>query len=139
MGTAFFLSHTGDLIHVPDNHIGTVIADPERFGLTPTEIENVFKEYGERVGIEGQARRELLLQIISQGWIRIRRYRNYWSVTAPSRAPAVQQILQGWAKTMLSGTDGFKEVDRYMPVRISTVQGESSCTIGDIAEGTCPW
>ena len=92
-----------------------------------------------RIGIEGEARKEILLRIIEDGWIRIRRYRNYWSVTAPSQAPAVQEILQRWAKKMLSGVNGFKEGDQYMEVRVSTVEGESSCTIGDLAEETCPW
>jgi len=46
MSAAFFISSTGDLIHVPDSHIATVIRDPERFGLTPAEIETVYKNYG---------------------------------------------------------------------------------------------
>lgn len=138
MSIAFFLSREGDLITVPDNHIGTVIADPQRFGLTREEIKASYRKHGEPMGIEGQARREILLRIISEGWIRIRRYRNYWSVTAQSLAPEIQDTLRGWAKTMLSGTDGFREVDRYMPVKVSSVQGESSSTIGDLADGTCP-
>jgi hypothetical protein len=36
---AFFLSPSGDLFHVPLNHISTVVADPERFGLTIEEID----------------------------------------------------------------------------------------------------
>lgn len=137
---AFFLSQTGDLIHVPLNHISTVIADPQRFGLTREEIENVYKDYGERVGVEGKARREILLRIIADGWIRIRRYPNRrWSVTANNLTPAVQKLLQGWAGKMLSGINGFREADRYMPVNVSTLEGDSRSTIGDLAEGTCPW
>jgi hypothetical protein len=136
---AFFLSQTGDLIHVPQNHISTVIADPERFELTREEIDAVYEEYGERVGVEGMARREILLRIIADGWIRIRRYPNRrWSVTANNLTPPVQKLLQDWAGKMLSGINGFREQDRYMPVRISTVQGEFLYSIGDLAEETCP-
>jgi hypothetical protein len=139
ISVAFFISSTGDLIHVPDSHIATVIRDPERFGLTPAEIETVYKKYGERVGVEGEARRELLLQIIRLGWVRIRRYPNkYWSVTAASLIPLAQDLLREWAGKMLSGINGFKESDRYMPVKVSTLEGESRCTIKDLAEGTCP-
>ena len=134
MSIAFFLSETGDLIHVVDSHISTVIAEPDRFGLTPAEIETAYRKYGERIGVEGEARRELLLRLISQGWIRIRRYRNYWSVTVPSLSPPMWERLQGWAARTLEGIDGFKEADRYMPVRISTTEGETVLMIKDLAD-----
>jgi len=38
ISVAFFLSQTGDLIHVPLNHIGTVIDEPSKFGLTSEEV-----------------------------------------------------------------------------------------------------
>jgi len=83
ISVAFFLSPDGDLFRVPDNHIGVVIRDPHRFGLTRDEIEAAYHEHGERLGVEGEARKEILLQIIAGGWIRIRRYPNrHWSVTA---------------------------------------------------------
>lgn len=82
MSIAFFLSPEGHLIHVQDNHVGTIIRDPPKFGLTPVEIESAYRNHGERIGVEGEARKELLLRIINHGWIRIRRYRDYWSVTA---------------------------------------------------------
>jgi len=135
---AFFLSSTGDLIQVADSHIATVIRDPERFGLTPTEIETVYRKYGERIGIEGEARKELILRVISQGWIRLRRYRQHWSVTAERLTPATDKLLRDWAERMLSGVNGCRELDRYMPVRVSTPVGEFRCTIGDLADGTCP-
>jgi len=34
VSVVFFLSPQGHLVRVPVNHISTVIADPERFGLT---------------------------------------------------------------------------------------------------------
>jgi len=134
---AFFLSPSGDLVHVPQNHISTVIADPERFGLTKEEeIQNAYSRHGERIGVEGEARKELLLKVITQGWIRFRRYPNkYWSITAPSLTPAVRELVRQWAEKMLAGTEGFKEPDRYMPVKISTMDGEFHSTIGDLAYG----
>lgn len=138
MNIAFFLSPEGNLIPVPLNHISTVISEPERFGLTPAEIETTYRKYSERVGVEGEARKELLFEIISRGWIRLRRYPNkHWSVTAGNLTPPIQKILRGWAEKMLSGTDGFREQDRYMPVKVSTPEGETTCTIGELADGSC--
>ena len=120
---AFFLSPSGDVIYVPQNHISTVIADPERFGLTTEKIQSVYDMHGEKIGVEGEARRELLLRVIADGWIRIRRYPNrYWSVIAPSLMPAVRECLRVWAAELLFGTGGFKEADRHMPVKLSTQQ-----------------
>ncbi|MGB6068395.1 MAG: hypothetical protein WBG50_26595 [Desulfomonilaceae bacterium] len=134
---ALFLSPSGHLIHVPQNHISTVIADAERFGLTREEIEAAYLRHGERVGVEGEARKELLLRIIAHGWIRIRRYPNrHWSATTHLLEPDVLERLRNWADQMLSGIDGFKEQDRYMPVKVSTSEGESFCTIRDLAEGS---
>lgn len=39
INAAFFLSDTGVVIHVPVNHISTVIVEPEKFGLTIEEIQ----------------------------------------------------------------------------------------------------
>ena len=137
---AFFLSQTGDLIQVPDSHIATVISDPQRFGLSLQEIQDAYSRHGERVGVEGEARKELLLRIVADGWIRIRRYPNrHWSATAPSLTPAVRERLRAWAAEMLFGAGGFKEADRHMPVKISTPEGVTACTIGDLAGGSCSW
>jgi len=136
---AFFLSPSGDLVHVPQNHISTVIADPETFRLTKEEIQTVYDRHGEQMGVEGEPRKELLLRIVADGWIRLRRYPNkYWSITALFPSAVVQAHLHDWATQMLFGIDRFKETDPYMPVKVSTSEGESFYTIKDLAEGTCP-
>jgi len=137
MSIAFFLSPEGHLVRVPSNHISMVIAEPERFELTIEEIRAAYEKHGERIGVEGEARNELILKVVSQGWIRIRRYENYWSVTAPSLEPSVWDRLQNWAGKMLSGTNYFKEAHREMFLKISTPEGEIHSTIGDLADGTC--
>ncbi|MGO9118475.1 MAG: hypothetical protein ACLQPD_12825 [Desulfomonilaceae bacterium] len=77
------------------SHISTVIADPERFGLTSEEIRAIYDQHGEIIGVEGEARREILLQLISQGWIRIRRYPNrHWSVIVNTLTPGVTEHLR---------------------------------------------
>ncbi len=135
MGAAFFISRAGEIIRVPDNHTGVVIRDPEQFGLTLSEIEAAYMKRGERMGVEGAARREILLKVIKNGWIRVRRYRNYWSITADALTDDAQELLQDWANKMLRGRHGFRETDRYMPVKISTFGGDFLFAMRDVAEG----
>ena len=125
---------------MPQNHISMLIADPEKFGLTAEKIQNAYFRYGERIGVEGEARKELLLKVVQQGWIRLRRYPNrHWSITASSLTPAVREHLRDWAEKMLAGTEGFKEIDRYMPVKIETSEGQTYSTIEELVDGSCPF
>ena len=39
---------------------------------------------------------------------------------------------------MLSRADGFREADRYIPVKINTLDGEFDCTIEGLSEGLIP-
>jgi len=48
----------------------------------------------------------------------------------------VTELLRDWAGKMLSGTGEFLEPDPYMPVKISTAEGESLCDIKDLADGS---
>jgi len=137
---AFFLSQTGDLIHARHNPIGTVIADPERLGLTKEEIQAAYDMHGERIGVEGEAGKELILKVISQRWIRLRIYPNrHWSVTAESLTPAVQELLRDWAEEMLSGVGGIREANGKILVKVATGTKQLCCTIKDHVEGSPPW
>ena len=133
---AFFISPRGQILFVKTNHIGTVIDDPTQFGLTMEEIKARYSEYGERLGIEGKARREILLQLVKNGWIRLRRYPNrYWSVTLDSFPGDTSTRLQNWAQRILEGTHEIHEDDRYMPIRITQLDGTviENCNITDLA------
>lgn len=132
-----FISPRGEIFSVRDGHISTLIADPEKFGLTTEKIRNAYSRHGERIGIEGEARKELLLKVVQNGWIRLRRYPNHhWSATLSSLTPSVRKLMRDWAEKMLAGTGGFKEPDRYMPVKIDTSEGQTYCTIGELADGS---
>lgn len=68
---AFWL-YQETLIPVHRKHIDTVIDTPELFNLTKTEIEAVFKLYGEPLHHEGNARRVIMSELFGHGWIRVR-------------------------------------------------------------------
>ena len=67
-------------------HIRDMIDNPERFGLTRGDIEAIYEKHGERLGLEGQAREELILDAVNNGWIRARHYtkNDMWSFTVAS-------------------------------------------------------
>ena len=54
---------------------------------------------GERLGCEGYARAVIIRHLVTNGWIRIRRYIRpvtYWSITLYDLNPETRQRLQAW-------------------------------------------
>ena len=124
LSAAFFISPEGDILPVNGTHIGTVIADAERFGLTIEKIKARYEHYGECLGTEQNARKEILLHLVSRGWIRLRRYPNrYWSATVDTLSESTMNRLHKWAVQVLRGIYGVREDDRYMPVKITELSG----------------
>ena len=78
----FWISPKGEILSVGTKHIDMIINSPETFGLTKEQIQQVFQKHNEPMGSEGNAREELMADLLKQGWIRIRKYRrpDFWSV-----------------------------------------------------------
>ena len=79
---AFWLSPTGEVSKTTHGmyHIGDVITNPEKFGMNREDIESLYDEEGEPIGQEGKARDSIMVQLLKEGWIRIRRRKNNYSV-----------------------------------------------------------
>ena len=58
---AFFISPSGEIIYVRTTHIAQVISNPEKFGMSFEAIEKTYQQYGERIGLEGKARTDILI------------------------------------------------------------------------------
>ena len=85
----FFLSPDGEIVPVYEGrHINAIIKYPEVFGFTSRGLEKVFKKFDEDMGDEGRAREEIMINVISRGWIRVRFIPKYG-----------QFILQVWKWT----------------------------------------
>ena len=63
MGTVFFISPLGEIIPGEINHINTVIKYSDKFGYTRDRIEEIYKYHNERVGLEGKARLEIIVDL----------------------------------------------------------------------------
>ena len=134
---AYWVSPTGKALNVGTNHIDAVIKNPKAFGLTSEYINNLYKSKGEVLGQEGNAREEIIIDLINKGWIRIRRYRNEgYSVNIGKMTKKIKDILFSWADKMLNkGIQGIKETDKYIPVKIQgfTDHYMRNLTIQDVA------
>ncbi len=138
-GRGWFVSPQGTILKVPDRHILMVVREPEKFGMKKSEIEKFFNEHGEPVGLEGQARKIILRQVLRNGWIRIREQvgRNgYVAVELSGWTETAARSLSRWARTVLKDNKalGF---DPHAQVRIAALEEKFFLAIplSDLAKG----
>lgn len=63
----------GSIIYpVPTLHINLIIDYPENFGYTEEQLRSIYEEYNEPYGHEGKARSQIISELFSKGWIRVR-------------------------------------------------------------------
>jgi len=132
---AMFISPKGDFIAGDTSHIDMVTSNPRKFGYTIEEIRKIYEKYKERMGVEGRARDEILINIMKQGWIHIRRRPNlYWNVMIGKMNKRTQGFLYDWANKILKGVHGIKERNKDARVNINSVDGRYSkmVTVEDI-------
>jgi len=137
---AFFISPTGKIVYCGKTHIDLINKYPKKFGFTKDDIIRIHDKHKEKIGQEGNAREEIIRDLVDKGWIRIRRYPNkMWSININKLNKKVKDFLHGWANKILKGVQGFKEADKFMPVRIMPLASSDmsivskSFTVGDIA------
>ncbi len=134
---AFWISPDGELIGSLETHIQQILQNAEKFGLKLQDLRDIFKKYNEPVGHEGEAREEIIQRILSEGWIRIRKYPNKgYSVTVGHARMLNWEHLIEWAQMMLNkGILGFKENSEEEPVYITDLLNHKyQMTIGEIAD-----
>ncbi|MFP4483762.1 MAG: hypothetical protein ACLFO1_02800 [Spirochaetaceae bacterium] len=71
---AYWVSATGTWVDAGEDHLASVLENPEQFGLSKTRIEEVYAQHSETVGTEGRARDQLIQEAARSGWVRVRRY-----------------------------------------------------------------
>ena len=81
----------------------------------PRWIQAVYAEHDEPLGIEGEARRAILKDVLSRGWIRLRRHRTRWSIEFHTLTPTTRAYICSWARSILRRRI---EEDRFVPVDI---------------------
>lgn len=69
--------------------------------MTKQEIIDLHKKHGEKIGIEGKAREEIIKKVSKLGWLRVRKYSRpeYWSIQFDNyrkRKKAIEDFVE-WA------------------------------------------
>lgn len=120
MGIAFWISSNGEIITVSTSHIHEINKHPVKFGLNSQYINHLYDLNGEKIGVEGVARKIILLHLFENGWIRIRKYGDqFWSVNVKSlENNRSKAYLCKWSQKMLRGCSLYQELDPYIPVKI---------------------
>lgn len=125
INAGYWISPSGNAFPVSSNHIVTVIADPEKFGYTREELESIHKKHKERLGQEGKAREEIILDLVAKGWIRVRSYRRggdlTWSVNINRLTKRVKDHLTDFFQMLSKGT-GYLGSEVYIdsPMGVET-------------------
>lgn len=117
---AYWINPQGLFMPVDTKHILKVIDNPNVFGLTLADIQKVYDEESEKLGVEGRAREKIILDLIGRGFIRIRYYPRYgrWTVNCNCLSDTVKSWLQQWASSMIGfGVSRFDEVNLDLPVK----------------------
>ena len=71
---AYWISPENIIFEVNKKHIDLIINHPSDFGVTRNYIETKYKDYNEKLGFEGKARSDIMLELMKRGWIRVRYY-----------------------------------------------------------------
>ena len=127
--TAYWILPDDEIINIGfHTHIEFVINNPKIFNLTKDKIISLYKKHGEHIPVEGQARYEIILVLLEQGFIRIRQYKTHWSISLKQWEKS-QSILSKWAYVATN----IKNAGRYMPVIINTLNGSKfNYTVEDL-------
>jgi hypothetical protein len=78
---AYWMTPEGKISEVDQRHITEIILYPDKFGLTRRYIEKIHAKHKEPIGSEGNAREEIMADLIAKGWIRARYVRGNASWT----------------------------------------------------------
>ena len=129
--SAYWISPRGELIEVGSNHIDVVIKNPAKFGYRLSDIKKIFAKYNETLHSEGDAREKIITDIIKSGWIRLRQYQNYWSVTINILTNKIKDLLYQWANKIMKGRSSS---EKYSDVRIVPLGRGSTITKYDVED-----
>jgi hypothetical protein len=69
---AYWISPKGEVSVVGTKHIDDIVSNPKKFNLTKEEIDAVYEKHNEPKYVEGDARAEIMNELIRYGWIRVR-------------------------------------------------------------------
>ncbi len=112
---AYWINPKGKVFELKGKlHIDYVIQYPKKFGETKDTIKNTYEKYKEPIGFEGKGREDIIKRVIKRGYIRIREYRDRWSIQLNKMTSKYSDIIWGWIKSIKNiVTDQYGDVIIY--------------------------
>jgi hypothetical protein len=102
-----------------------MIADqPSLFGFEKSAVEEVFSRYGETPDVEGFAREELIRNLFSQGWIRIRYSQGNFEIQCDSELTQTFHHIEMFTKYLV----GKFPATAYSSLSVINPDGEETMT-----------
>lgn len=112
----YWISPRGKYFLVELTHIDTVCNHPAVFGTGEEELMRVFDQYDEPYGIEGKARKKIILSIMRKGWCRCRRYGNRgWTLNVSRLTPRTKKRVTRFFLQVYEDKTGYDDVRLYHP------------------------
>jgi hypothetical protein len=129
---AYWIGPDGKILSNFRLHIQAVIDNPESFGVTENDVKESYAKYQEPMGFEGNARQELMEQVIARGWIRIR-YNpktDQFSIELDRLDTGKKEYLFLWANELLK----INQKRKYTEVRIMELVNAMNVTLLSLTE-----
>jgi hypothetical protein len=128
---AWWISPQGKILPLKhgDTHIRMVIENPGAFGYTTKRIEDRYHFYGEAVGTEKKAREEIIKEILSKGWIRIRKNKYFYTIQLAALSERAKDYISDWSVKIADWVGPMTEAAIY------TTIGDEQYTMADLAAG----
>lgn len=98
-GVGYWIMLDGTVRQVSTSHVAELLSAPTAFGWTRAGIEVVYARHGERLGLEAQAREELIVATVKRGYVRVREHigrGHAWNLTIKALDQATLALVAGW-------------------------------------------
>ena len=118
---AYWILPDGSIIDIGfHTHISYVIHHPELFNITKEKITELYNQFDEILPVEGKARKIIIIDLLKKRYIRIRQYKNHWSISLSKWEKKSQSSLSKWSQIAMT----IPNFGRYADVVISTIDGK---------------
>lgn len=91
-------------------HIESVCSAPRKFGIDEKSLRQLFEAHNEPYGSEAEARIEVVRALVRHGWIRVRHYRDGWTVNVGILDGPVRATLAAFFGELYGGALSFEDV-----------------------------
>jgi len=119
---AYWIDPRGTIIPVPMKHINLISSNPKKFGLTKEYITQIYAKHKERLGLEGKAREEIMVNLMSNGWIRLRHHpKTEWIAQLKNLGRREKDYLFDFAVQTTDGT--LDKMSPYTGMKIMDYKG----------------